>query len=208
MTLDAGKLHGSFATQYDDLCLATECHAQEILFGLTYEYLSPGHKVLDLGIGTGLSASLFYKAGLEVYGLDFSEEMLRVCEKKGIASELKVCDIGSGNWPYQAGEFHHVTSCGVFHFIGDLNHVFSEARRVLQPGGTFSFTTKSIENENAVYVDPGSGIAVYCYDQAYIDSLITKYGFVLLKRLLFYMFDDLDKKKRSLFTAYVIKARQ
>ncbi|WP_424359065.1 class I SAM-dependent DNA methyltransferase [Methanocella sp. MCL-LM] len=206
MSPDAAELHGSCAPQYDDLCQAMECHAQDVLFGLCFEYLSPGQKLLDLGIGTGLSAALFHKAGLEVYGADFSPDMLRECEKKGLARELKVCDIGSGDWPYEAGQFHHVTACGLFHFIGDLDRVFSEARRVMVPGGTFSLTVKSVEGGKEVYVDPGSGIAVYCHDQAYIEELAGKYGFTPLKRLAFYMYDDLDKKKRSLFAAYVVKA--
>ena len=203
MSADTGKIHGRCAPQYDDLCAAMECHAQDVLFGLCFEYLSPGQKVLDLGIGTGLSAAHFHKAGLEVYGADFSADMLRECEKKGLARELKVCDIGSGDWPYQDNEFHHVTSCGVFHFLEDLDRIFSEALRVLKPGGTFSFTAKSPQEGKAAYVDPGSGIAVYCHDQAYIDSLAGKYRFMPLKRLAFYMYDDLDKLKRSLFTAYV-----
>ncbi len=35
---------------------------------------------------TGLSATLFHKAGLEVFGLDASEEMLEVCKLKGIVN--------------------------------------------------------------------------------------------------------------------------
>lgn len=199
------ELHGSSATQYDDLCQSMECHAQEVLFGLAYEYVFPGQKLLDIGIGTGLSASLFHKAGLEICGLDFSEDMLRVCAKKGIARELKVCDLSQDFLPYPDGDFHHVSSCGVFHFLEDLNAVFGEVQRVMKPGGTFSFTTKDIQDGNAEYVDPGSEIEIYCHDRSKINMLANRHHFQQLKWLTFYMYDDLEKDKRSLFTAHVLK---
>ncbi|HMK48223.1 MAG TPA: class I SAM-dependent methyltransferase [Methanocella sp.] len=203
MSSSAGKLHGNWAVQYDELCTSMGCHAPEVLFGLAFEYVRPGQRLLDLGIGTGLSASLFRRAGLEVFGIDFSAEMLEICGRKGIATGLKFGDI-DGDWPYPDSQFHHVSSCGVFHFIGDLRPVFGEARRVLKPGGTFSFTTKEIENGKANHVDPVSGIKIYCHRQADIETLTNRHQFKLLKRLTFYMYDDPAKVKRSLFTAHVL----
>jgi 2-polyprenyl-3-methyl-5-hydroxy-6-metoxy-1,4-benzoquinol methylase len=39
--------------------------------------------LLDAGIGSGLSAQLLARAGLEVYGMDFSPAMVEVCRAKG-----------------------------------------------------------------------------------------------------------------------------
>lgn len=204
MTPDAGRLHGSYAEQYDDLCARMESHAHEVLFGMAYEYVVPGQRLLDLGIGTGLCAALFHRAGLEVYGADFSEEMLRLCEEKKIAVELKAFDIGAGGWPYGDGQFRHVTACGLFHFIRDPGIVFSEAWRVLSAGGTFGFTVKDPAGGGAAYVDPEYGIAVYCHDDAHVRRLAEQHGFALAKRLAYYAYTDLEKKERSLFTAYVL----
>jgi ubiquinone/menaquinone biosynthesis C-methylase UbiE len=55
-----------------------EWHGHEALFGMMFEYVLPGQPILDIGIGTGLIAALFKKAGLEVYGIDISGEMLEV----------------------------------------------------------------------------------------------------------------------------------
>lgn len=48
-----------------------------ILHGMLTEHLKPRQRLLDLGIGTGLSALPFRQAGLEVNGIDGSEEMLK-----------------------------------------------------------------------------------------------------------------------------------
>lgn len=202
--VDDSERHGSYAAQYDGLARAMEWHGHEALFGMVFEYVGPGQSLLDLGIGTGLGAFLFHKAGLKVYGADFSEDMLGVCEGKKIARELRVYDLSADNWPYRDGQFHHVASCGLFHFLGDLDAAFTEVRRILRAGGTFSFTVKDAPGGNTEYVDPESGIAVYCHGRAYIEDLARKYGFVPLKRMPVLAYDDLDKKESSVFIIYVL----
>lgn len=85
--------HDAYAADYDNQVRASNCLIAEALFGLSFEYLQPGQRLLDLGIGSGLSAILFDKAGLHVYGMDFSPAMLELCRSKGIAIELKRHDL-------------------------------------------------------------------------------------------------------------------
>jgi predicted TPR repeat methyltransferase len=54
-----------------------------MVFGMAFEYVAPGERLPDLGIGTGLSSAPFRKAGPEIRGLDGSEEMLAACRRKG-----------------------------------------------------------------------------------------------------------------------------
>jgi 2-polyprenyl-3-methyl-5-hydroxy-6-metoxy-1,4-benzoquinol methylase len=68
---------------YDDEAEATGCHGPEVAFGLTYPYVQQGRSILDIGIGTGLGSVLYRKAGLKVYGMDASQEMLDACRSKG-----------------------------------------------------------------------------------------------------------------------------
>ncbi|WP_423224970.1 hypothetical protein [Candidatus Amarolinea aalborgensis] len=76
-------LHDAYAADYDQQVQAYGCHVADVLFGLCYEYVQPGQRLLDAGIGSGLSAQLFAKAGLEIHGMDFSppcwQMRARVC---------------------------------------------------------------------------------------------------------------------------------
>ena len=67
-----------FAEGYDKQSLKYGWLGPEILFGLSYEYLNPGNTMLDIGIGTGLSSIPFHKAGLKIFGVDRSDEMLKI----------------------------------------------------------------------------------------------------------------------------------
>ncbi len=205
MTLEDSKKHGIYAIEYDELSKSMDWHGQEALFGMVFEYVKPGQTLLDLGIGTGASAFLFHKAGLEVYGVDYSEDMLRICAGKNIVKELKVYDISRDNWPYNKEEFYHVISCGVFHFLRDLDTAFMEVHRILKTEGVFCFTIKEATGCKTEYTDPGSGIAVYCHRESYIEGLIKKYGFIFLKRMAIEAYNDPAKKERSVFAVYVLK---
>ncbi len=135
------RINAEFAQNYDQYVTQGSWHSPEILFGLSYEFLKPGEKILDIGVGTGLSARPFVKMGLTVYGIDHSPEMVEVCEKKKLVRELKLVDISKEKFPYQNQYFHHVIASGLFHLTGDLDHVFKEVCRVMAKGGLFVFTT-------------------------------------------------------------------
>ena len=201
------RIDDSDAVRYDHFCELMEWHGHEALFGMMFEYLLPGQAILDAGTGTGLIAALFHKAGLKVYGIDLSEEMLGVCEGKKITEELKVCDVSQPGWPYPDETFDHVTACGVFHFIGDLDPAFGEVQRLLKAGGTFGFTVKGVIDNRAEYADTEYGITIYCHGEPYVEKLMARHGFTLLKRMVYWTYNDLDKKEKSFFILYVTKTQ-
>ena len=59
-----------YAGEYDMAGKERSWHGPEIIFGLMYDYIAPGESLLDIGIGTGLDAVIFKKAGLQVYQLE------------------------------------------------------------------------------------------------------------------------------------------
>jgi predicted TPR repeat methyltransferase len=179
------SLHDAYAADYDRQVGAYDCHVADLLFGLCYEYLQPGQTLLDLGIGSGLSALPFAKAGLKVYGMDFSTAMLEICRAKRIAAELKQHDLQQVPWPYPSDGFDHLVCCGVLHFIPDLGAVFDEAERVLRKGGVFAFTTKAptpAENRAEKYDRQSvGGFEIYSHFQSYLDILLAQHSFQRLK---------------------------
>ena len=139
---DQAALHDAYAADYDAQVVAYDCYLAEALFGLCYDFVRPGQNLLDLGIGSGLSAAPFARAGLRVSGMDFAPAMLDLCRAKGIAVDLRQHNLCQLPWPYDPASFDHTVCCGVFHFIADLEPVFRGAADVLRPGGLFAFTTQ------------------------------------------------------------------
>jgi ubiquinone/menaquinone biosynthesis C-methylase UbiE len=168
--------HDQFATEYDDQIKNYDCYIAEVLFGLSYEYIRKGESILDVGIGTGISSKLFSLAGLQIYGIDGSAEMLKICEKKGFAKQLIDQDLLVFPWPYQNDMFTHVICCGVFQFIGDLDRVFAEISRIQKPGGVFSFTVMNSHNDQR---NRGKyekliedGFSIFSHKAGYINKLM------------------------------------
>jgi predicted TPR repeat methyltransferase len=131
--------------------------------------------------------------------------MLKVCGKKSVVEELKIYDLSRPDWPYGRETFDHVTACGLFHFIGDLDVAFAEVERLLKSGGSFGFTIKGVIDDREKYVDTGYGITIYCHPEPYVEKLTAGHGFRLLKRMVYWMYNDLDKKEKSFFILYVAK---
>ena len=90
--VDAISAHDQEAAQYDQQVRDYNSYVHDALFGMSFEYVNPHDCLLDIGIGTGLASQAFAKVGLEVSGCDGSTEMLKVCESKAFAKDLKVFD--------------------------------------------------------------------------------------------------------------------
>lgn len=104
--------------------------------------LRPGHRVLDVGCGTGSLIVLIKGtyAGAEVVGLDPDQKALalarRKVERAGLAVHL---DQGfSDRLPYEDGRFDRVFSTFMLHHLqeDEKEKTLREARRVLAPGGS------------------------------------------------------------------------
>ena len=184
---DQPALHDAYAADYDAQVIAYDCFIAEALFGLCYEFVRPGEILLDVGIGSGLSAAPFARAGLRVSGMDFAPAMLDLCRAKGIAEELRRHDLQDTPWPYDAASFDHVICVGVCHFIGGLEAVLAEVGRVLRPGGLFAFTTKWPTAPLAPDVpferQEAGGLAVFSHAPETVAALMAGAGFDRVRQL-------------------------
>lgn len=187
------SLHDAYADDYDRQVAAYGSYIHEALFGLTYEFITPGQKLLDLGIGTGLAAEPFARAGVVVHGIDFSEHMLRQCQSKGFVDGVLQLDLQQIPWPFQPCSYDHVNCCGVFHFLPELDAIFAETRRVLRNKGGFGFTTKTptarISGKRFEKSRSG-GMDIFAHSDEYIESLHVQNGFTILKRMRCYVLED------------------
>jgi predicted TPR repeat methyltransferase len=176
-------LHDAYAADYDNQVISYGCHLAEVLFGLGYEYIQPDQRLLDAGIGTGLSAELFAKAGLIVDGFDFSPAMLEICKHKNIASDLKQHDLQRIPWPFPDKHYDILVCCGVMHFVSDLEGILGEARRVLRTGSIFAFSTKNFEPEQnmLMQIEVVDGFEIISHSDNYVLTLIERNSLTIEK---------------------------
>ena len=183
MNQDVNKSnYRELASSYDSQIKEYDSYGHDVLFGMCYDYVNTGEKLLDIGIGTGLGSIKFSRVGLRIYGLDESQDMLNACQSKSFAAELKRYDINLDTIPYKDQYFDHVISCGVFHFIGDLSDIFTDARRVMKKDGLFAFTIAPQETNMDYIKEPTAwGVSIFKHSPQYIMKLLETNGLELLK---------------------------
>ena len=213
---DTVSVHNQEAAQYDQQVHDYNSYAHDALFGMSFEYVKPGERILDIGIGTGLASRSFAKIGMDVYGCDGSVEMLKVCETKAFAKDLKVFDLKNIPLPYTDNFFNHVVCCGVLHFFSDLDSIMKEVKRVIKSGGIFAFTVAALtlEEESAAgekrkdYFETPTpwGVSIYTHGVGYITSLLRDNGFDVLKsQKLLIRGGPEENSEDMLFRAYVAR---
>lgn len=178
---------------YDTSAKKFKWYGYDVVFGIMFEHVKARERLLDLGIGTGLGSEPFHKAGLLIYGVDISQELLDVCEGKGFAKELKVFDLSKHPFPYDDLQFHHAISVGVFNFFKELDHFFSEAKRMLATNGTFGFTVVDYKGDEKIYTrkEKNWDTLTYHHNRSYIEELMARYNFECLKDIDFIAYDGL-----------------
>ena len=95
------------------------------------------NKLLDIGSGTGYLINMLKdKEMAEFYGLDLSEEMIRIAKSKNIENAQFI--LGSANkLPFDDDAFDIVTCIQSFHHYPYPNEAMREAYRVLKKGGLY-----------------------------------------------------------------------
>jgi phosphatidylethanolamine/phosphatidyl-N-methylethanolamine N-methyltransferase len=130
------RAYTSFAPLYD------------FFFGLVLEpgrraairslQLSPGDKVLEVGVGTGLSLHR-YPREAHVEGIDLAVDMLakaqRRVERKGLAQVKGLHAMDARALTFEDDSFDAVVAMYVVSVTGEEERVVGEMRRVCKPGG-------------------------------------------------------------------------
>jgi phosphatidylethanolamine/phosphatidyl-N-methylethanolamine N-methyltransferase len=95
-----------------------------------------GERVLDLGIGTGVSLH-YYPRRARVFGVDLSSGMLREARKKIAERRLDHVSIFQAdalNLPFADDTFDHIFMSHVISVVSDPFKLVREAQRVARPG--------------------------------------------------------------------------
>jgi ubiquinone/menaquinone biosynthesis C-methylase UbiE len=109
-----------------------------------------GPKILDIGSGEGRHLILLAKAGYNLTGLDLTEKGIKITEEKQDKekTEAKLVRGNFHNLPFQDNSFDTIISTQAMqHNVWPgAEAAFSEAARVLKPGGLFFLRVNSDKN--------------------------------------------------------------
>ncbi len=99
----------------------------------------PGGRLLNIGCAHGPDF-LPFRQGFELYGVDFSPEMLRWAQRYAGKFDFKVnlCLADVGHLPFADATFDRAISIATYHLIKEKEQrqaALIEMRRILKPGG-------------------------------------------------------------------------
>lgn len=202
---------GKMAKEYDHRKKEHLWLGPDVVFGMVYEFIKPGESMLDIGIGTGLGSVLFHNAGLRVYGMDMSPEMLEICRAKNFTEDLKVHDLTSVPYPYSDASLDHAVCIGVLNHFENLQPVFGEASRILKNNGIFAFIVadrKSNEQPSFQVEHGDSRSTMYRHNAEQIGKLLQDGGFTFIKGLEFSVSGHKEKGRPLSLKAYVAERQK
>ena len=108
---------------------------------LLKEYILEKDRILDLGCGNGRLLQILEGKNIEYFGIDNSEELIKIARGKYPDRNFQVADILI--LPFSDNFFDKVYSIAVLHHIPSEEfrlQVLNEIRRVLKPGGLLILT--------------------------------------------------------------------
>jgi ubiquinone/menaquinone biosynthesis C-methylase UbiE len=119
---------------------------RDTAYPLEYAYCQlgdvAGKRIVDFGCGSGANSVLLADRGAHVWGIDISEDLLRLAKRRLAVSGREggaTFIAGSAHdMPFPDGSIDVVFGIAILHHL-DLDLVSREVRRVLRPGGRAIF---------------------------------------------------------------------
>lgn len=102
--------------------------------------IPPGARVLELGVGTGLSLDA-YPPHCRVTGVDLAPDMLELAEDKVTRNgwrHISLLQMDALDLRFPDDSFDYVTAFHVVSVVPDPGRMIREAQRVCRPGGTIA----------------------------------------------------------------------
>jgi len=140
--------------------------------------------VLDLGCGTGLAGLEISPYARQLVGVDLSSKMLERAHSRNIYQRLEHSDLLLMMQGEESSSYDVVVAADVFVYLGVLDDIVSEVKRLLRPDGFFIFTVEALEalstDESGLENKPDYKLnqsGRYAHSANYLEKLSSTNGF-------------------------------
>lgn len=173
------KIAKDYAKTYD----TEDSNEEELIFqNSILNYTSPKITLLDIGCGSGFSAEYFSNKGINVTGIDLSEEMIRIAKEKHPSVNFQVADMRT----FKPSTKIDVVYAGysMFHFPQeDFERTLENIKTYLNKKGIFALVMQ--EGSGELYeVEPflpTEKIYIKLYTEDELKDILNKHGFEVLE---------------------------
>ena len=121
----------------------------------------PGHRVLEVGVGTGLALEL-YPAGVKVVGIDVSSEMLEKARKRVARRRFShveaLLEMDAETMSFADASFDRIVAMYVLPVVPHPGRLLAELHRVCKPDGEI-YLVNHVRSENPVIGAVEKGLA-------------------------------------------------
>jgi SAM-dependent methyltransferase len=154
--------------EYYDRCLGPflfEPYAEDLARRVA---ATPDSRVLELACGTGIATRRLRRAlpaGAQLVATDLSDAMIAIAREKLSGADVHWRTADASALPFKDGAFDTVVCQFGLMFLPDPARGFSEARRVLRPGGELLASVWCSLDEN-----PAAGIAHALLARMFVDD--------------------------------------
>ncbi|MGE4480327.1 class I SAM-dependent methyltransferase [Acidocella sp.] len=115
---------------------------------------TPGAKVLEVGVGTGLALPL-YAAKKQITGIDLSRDMLAIARERaaglGLHHVEALLEMDAQATSFEDGSFDVAVAMFVASVVPDPQALVRELRRVVKPGGKILFVNHFARESGPVW---------------------------------------------------------
>jgi len=144
----------------------------------TFEPFRKTNKLIDVGCGIGYFLEVAKTRGWEVYGTEFTDKAIEICESKGIKMQKGVLNPEH----YQPGQFDLVTSFEVIEHINTPNDEVKAFHKILRPGGALYITTPNFNSLLRYYLKGSYNVIGWpehlsYYTPSTLKKLMVNHGF-------------------------------
>lgn len=181
------ELFDGFANKFEANLADMKYDTPKNLVALVAEFAKPTAEkwdVLDLGCGTGLVGTVIAPHARQLVGVDLSAGMLAKARDKKLYQRLEKAELLAMMKGETASSYDVIIAADVFIYVGKLDGIMEEIKRLLRPGGVLAFSVEALgapsSEEGAT--DSGKDYQLnstgrYAHASSYLNKIIQASGF-------------------------------